>query len=109
LTSKEATLLDYSEEGRALLSQQSSVPLEGFATHAVDASIAEFMKDAKNEVEKGHLYLLWHLLYVEEVLEDVAENAILMVHMIVELTHIWWILQKKELGYFNQSMVRLTL
>ena len=77
MTSKEATLLDYSEEGRALLSQQSSVPLEGFATHAVDASIAEFMNDAKNEVEKGHLYLLWHLLYVEEVLEDVAENAII--------------------------------
>jgi hypothetical protein len=77
LTSKEATLLDYSEEGRALLSQQSSAPLEGFATHAVDASIVEFMKDAKNEVEKGHLYLLWHLLYVEEVLEDVAENAII--------------------------------
>jgi len=50
LTSKEATLLDYSKEGRALLSQQSSVPLEGFATHTVDASIAEFMKDAKNEV-----------------------------------------------------------
>jgi len=77
LTSKEATLLDYSEEGRALLTQLSSAPLEGFATHAVDASIAEFMKDAKNEVEKGHLYLLWHLLYVEEVLEDVAENAII--------------------------------
>ena len=77
MTSKEATLLDYSEEGRALLSQQSSAPLEGFATHAVDASITEFMKDAKNEVEKGHLYLLWHLLYVEEVLEDVAENAII--------------------------------
>ena len=37
LTSKEATLLDYSEEGRALQSQQSSVPLEGFATHTVDA------------------------------------------------------------------------
>jgi len=35
------------------------------------------MKDAKNEVEKGHLYLLWQLLYVEEVLEDVAENAII--------------------------------
>ena len=77
MTSKEATLLDYSEEGRALQSQQSSVPLEGFAMHTVDASIAEFMKDAKNEVEKGHLYLLWHLLYVEEVLEDVAENAII--------------------------------
>ena len=46
LTSKEATLLDYSEEGRALLSQQSSAPLEGFATHAVNASITEFMKDA---------------------------------------------------------------
>ena len=77
MTSKEATLLDYSEEGRAILSQQSSVPLEGFATYAVDVSITEFMKDAKNEVEKGHLYLLWHLLYVEEVLEDVAENAII--------------------------------
>jgi len=77
LTSKEATLLDYSEEGLALLSQLSNAPLEGFATHAVDASITEFMKDAKNEVEKGHLYLLWHLLYVEEVLEDVAENAII--------------------------------
>jgi len=35
------------------------------------------MKDAKNEVEKGHLYLLWHLLYVEEFLEAVAENAII--------------------------------
>jgi len=35
------------------------------------------MKDAKNEVEKGHLYLLWHLTNVEEVLEDVAENAII--------------------------------
>jgi len=77
LTSKEATLLDYSEEGRALLYQQSSAPLEGFATYAVDTSIAEFMKDAKNEVEKGHLYLLRHLLYVEEVLEDIAENAII--------------------------------
>jgi len=77
LTSKEATLLDYSEEGLALLSQLSNAPLEGFATHAVDASINEFMKDAKNEVEKGHLYLLWHLINVEEVLEDVAENAII--------------------------------
>ena len=77
MTSKEATLLDYSEEGLALLSQLSSAPLEGFATHAVDASINEFMKDAKNEVEKGHLYLLWHLINVEEVLEDVAENAII--------------------------------
>jgi len=77
LTSKEATLLDYSEEGLALLSQLSNAPLEGFATHAVDASINEFMKDAKNEVEKGHLYLLWHLTNVEEVLEDVAENAII--------------------------------
>jgi hypothetical protein len=35
------------------------------------------MKDAKNEVEKGHLYLLWHLINVEEILEDVAENAII--------------------------------
>ena len=77
MTSKEATLLDYSEEGLALLSQLSNAPLEGFATHAVDASINEFMKDAKNEVEKGHLYLLWHLTNVEEVLEDVAENAII--------------------------------
>ena len=77
MASKEATLLDYSEEGLALLSQLSSAPLEGFATHAVDASINEFMKDAKNEVEKGHLYLLWHLINVEEVLEDVAENAII--------------------------------
>jgi hypothetical protein len=77
LASKEATLLDYSEEGLALLSQISNAPLEGFATHAVDASINEFMKDAKNEVEKGHLYLLWHLINVEEVLEDVAENAII--------------------------------
>ena len=77
MTSKEATLLDYSEEGLALLSQLSNAPLEGFATHAVDASINEFMKDAKNEVEKGHLYLLWHLINVEEVLEDVAENAII--------------------------------
>jgi len=39
LTSKEATLLDYSEEGLALQSELSSAPLEGFATHAVDASI----------------------------------------------------------------------
>jgi hypothetical protein len=77
LASKEATLLDYSEEGLALLSQISNAPLEGFATHAVDASINEFMKDAKNEVEKGHLYLLWHLINVEEILEDVAENAII--------------------------------
>ena len=77
MASKEATLLDYSEEGLALLSQISNAPLEGFATHAVDASINEFMKDAKNEVEKGHLYLLWHLINVEEILEDVAENAII--------------------------------
>ena len=54
MTSKEATLLDYSEEGRALLSQQSSAPLEGFATHAVDASITEFMKDAKNAVDDAN-------------------------------------------------------
>jgi len=77
LTSKEATLLDYSEEGRAIQSQLSSAPLEGFATYAVDASIDEFMKNAKNEIEKGHHYLLWHLINVEEVLEDVAENAII--------------------------------
>jgi len=57
LTSKEATLLDYSIDVRGLLSQQSSAPLEGFATHAVDTSMAEVMKDAKNEVEKGHRYL----------------------------------------------------
>ena len=77
MTSKEATLLDYSEEGRAIQSQLSSAPLEGFATYAVDASIDEFMKNAKNEIEKGHHYLLWHLINVEEVLEDVAENAII--------------------------------
>ena len=64
LTSKEATLLDYSEEGRALLSQQSSVPLEGFATHAVDASIAEFMKYAKNEVESSNLSLTSLILVI---------------------------------------------
>jgi len=109
LTPKEATLLDYSEEGRALLTQQSSAPLEGFATHTVDASIAEFMKDAKNEVEKGHFYLLWHLLYVEEVLEDVAENAIIDGAYDCGIDAYWRILQKKELGYFNQSMVRLIL
>ena len=73
LTSKEATLLDYSEEGRALQSQQSSVPLEGFATHAVDASIAEFMKDAKNEVEKGHLYLFC-LLYTSPSPRDLSTS-----------------------------------
>ena len=77
LTSKRATLLDYSDEGLALQAELSSAPLEGFATHAVDASINEFMKDAKSDVEKGHLYLLWHLINVEEVLDDVAENAII--------------------------------
>ena len=77
MTSKRATLLDYSEEGLALQAEMSSAPLEGFATHAVDASINEFMKEAKNEVEKGHLYLLWHLINVEEILDDVAENAII--------------------------------
>ena len=77
MTSKRATLLDYSDEGLALQAEMSSAPLEGFATHAVDASINEFMTEAKSEVEKGHLYLLWHLINVEESLEDVAENAII--------------------------------
>ena len=77
MTSKRATLLDYSDEGLALQAEMSSAPLEGFATHAVDASISEFMKEAKSEVEKGHLYLLWHLINVEEILDDVAENAII--------------------------------
>jgi len=74
---KGANLLEYSDEGRDILSKLSSAPLEGFATHAVDASISEFMKDATTSVEKGHLYLLWHLINVEESLEDVAENAII--------------------------------
>ena len=77
LTSKETTLLDYSEEGLALQSQQSNTPLEGFATHTVDASISEFMKDSTTAVEKGRDYLLWHLINVEGVLEDSAENAII--------------------------------
>ncbi len=74
---KGANLLEYSDEGRDILSKLSSAPLEGFATHAVDVSISEFMKDAITSVEKGHLYLLWHLINVEESLEDVAENAII--------------------------------
>jgi hypothetical protein len=74
---KGANLLEYSDEGRDILSKLSSAPLEGFATHTVDASINEFMKDATTTVEKGYLYLLWHLLNVEETLEDVAENAII--------------------------------
>ena len=74
---KVANLLEYSDEGRDILLKLSSAPLEGFATHAVDASINEFMKDAITTVEKGHLYLLWHLINVEESLEDVAENAII--------------------------------
>ena len=74
---KGANLLEYSEEGRDILSKFSSAPLEGFATHAVDASITEFMKDANTTVEKGREYLLWHLINVEEVLEDSAENAII--------------------------------
>ena len=39
LPPKGANLLEYSEEGRDILSKLSSAPLEGFATHAVDASI----------------------------------------------------------------------
>ena len=74
---KGANLLEYSDEGRNILSKLSSAPLEGFATHTVDASINEFMKDATTTVEKGYRYLLWHLLNVEESLEDVAENAII--------------------------------
>jgi len=74
---KGANLLEYSDEGRNILSKLSSAPLEGFATHTVDTSINEFMKDATTTVEKGRDYLLWHLLNVEETLEDVAENAII--------------------------------
>ena len=74
---KGANLLAYSEEGRKILSKFSNVPLEGFATHAVDASINEFMKDSTNTVEKGRDYLLWHLINVEGILEDSAENAII--------------------------------
>ena len=74
---KGANLLEYSDEGRDILAKLSSSPLEGFAIHAVDASISESMKDATTTVEKGHLYLLWHLINVEESLEDVAENAII--------------------------------
>jgi len=106
LTSKEATLLDYSEEGLALQAELSSAPLEGFATHTVDADINEFMKEAKNEVEKGHLYLLWHLINVEDVLEDVAENAIIDGAYDCGIDAYLVILQKKESDYFNQSMVR---
>ena len=74
---KGANLLEYSEEGRDILSKFSSAPLEGFATHSVDVSITEFMKDSTTTVEKGRDYLLWHLINVEEVLEDIAENAII--------------------------------
>ena len=74
---KGANLLEYSEEGRNILSKFSNAPLEGFATHAVDASISEFMKDSTTAVEKGRDYLLWHLINVEGVLEDSAENAII--------------------------------
>ena len=50
---KGANLLEYSDEGRDILSKLSSAPLEGFATHTVDASISEFMKDSTSAVEKG--------------------------------------------------------
>ena len=74
---KGANLLEYSEQGRNILSKFSSAPLEGFATHSVDVSISEFMKDSNTTVEKGRDYLLWHLINVEEVLQDIAENAII--------------------------------
>ena len=74
---KGANLLEYSEQGRNILSKFSSAPLEGFATHSVDVSISEFMKDSKTTVEKGRDYLLWHLINVEDVLQDIAENAII--------------------------------
>ena len=74
---KGANLLEYSEEGRNILSKFTNAPLEGFATHAVDVSISEFMKDSTTTVEKGRDYLLWHLINVEGVLEDSAENAII--------------------------------
>ena len=74
---KGANLLEYSEQGRDILSKFSSAPLEGFATHSVDVSISEFMKNSNTAVEKGHDYLLWHLIYVEEFLQDIAENAII--------------------------------
>ena len=74
---KGANLLEYSEQGRDILSKFSSAPLEGFATHSVDVSISEFMKDSNTTVEKGRDYLLWHLINVEEVLQDIAENAII--------------------------------
>ena len=72
-----ANLLEYSEQGRDILSKFSSAPLEGFATHSVDVSISEFMKDSNTTVEKGRDYLLWHLINVEDVLQDIAENAII--------------------------------
>ena len=74
---KGANLLEYSEQGRDILSKFSSAPLEGFATHSVDVSIIEFMKDSNTTVEKGRDYLLWHLINVEDVLQDIAENAII--------------------------------
>ena len=74
---KGANLLEYSEQGRDILSKFSSAPLEGFATHSVDVSISEFMKDSNTTVEKGRDYLLWHLINVEDVLQDIAENAII--------------------------------
>ena len=37
---KGANLLEYSEQGRDILSKFSSAPLEGFATHSVDVSIS---------------------------------------------------------------------
>ena len=79
---KGANLLEYSDEGRDILSKLSSAPLEGFATHAVDASISEFMKDATTTVEKGHLYLLWHLINVEESLEFSESNCSQRVHTV---------------------------
>ena len=69
---KGANLLEYSEQGRDILSKFSSAPLEGFATHSVDVSISEFMKDSNTTVEKGRDYLLWHLINVEDVLQDIA-------------------------------------
>ena len=50
---KGANLLEYSEQGRDILSKFSSAPLEGFATHSVDVSISEFMKDSNTTVERG--------------------------------------------------------
>ncbi len=55
---------------------QSDIPLEGFAEN-IRHSIDDYIKNSKNEIEKGNNFLHWVLTRVFEATDDDAADAII--------------------------------